>query len=185
MATLVDEVKAFIVQRLACWDSPKQVAAAVTEEFRIKMDRRQVEKYDATRAGKKPAKKWVALFTATRNRFEDTIDEIPAAKKAVRVRRLDRMALKAEESGNFPLAKELLETVAKEVGGAFTNRRELTGAGGGPIQAKVDGVLSAEEMAARLRTLLDRTTAVVHSAPAVVAPPIAQPPSIPPAAVSP
>ena len=33
------------------------------------------------------------------------------------------------------LVAQLLEQAAKESGGAFTNRRELTGARGGPIQA--------------------------------------------------
>jgi hypothetical protein len=33
MATLTDEVKVFIVQALACFDSPSQVAQAVKDQF--------------------------------------------------------------------------------------------------------------------------------------------------------
>ena len=53
MATLSNEVKAFIVQALACFDTPSQVAAAVREEFGIEVTRQKCEAHDPTkRAGK-------------------------------------------------------------------------------------------------------------------------------------
>ncbi|KIC21722.1 hypothetical protein, partial [Leisingera sp. ANG-Vp] len=56
--------------------------------------------------------------------------------RAVRLRTLQRMAEKAETMGNTVLAKGLLEQAAKEVGNAYTNRRELSGPKGGPMQVR-------------------------------------------------
>ncbi|WP_237143578.1 hypothetical protein [Phyllobacterium zundukense] len=46
------------------------------------------------------------------------------------------MAEKAETQGNMVLAANLLEQAAKEVGDAFTNRRALVGADGGPVEVR-------------------------------------------------
>jgi hypothetical protein len=35
------------------------------------------------------------------------------------------------------LAADLAKQIAQEIGGAFTNRREMTGAAGGPMQIEV------------------------------------------------
>ena len=156
MAALAEDVQAFIVQALACHDTPTEVAAAVMEEFGLTVDRRQVEQYDAERPGKKPAKKWVALFHATRAKFEREVDGVPIAKNVVRLRRLERLYQRAARMGNLPLAGELLERAAKEMGGAFTNRREHTGANGGPIETR-DAALeqaSTDELLALARELL-------------------------------
>lgn len=39
MAKLTDEVKSFIVQSLACYDTPSQAADAVYEHFELKIER--------------------------------------------------------------------------------------------------------------------------------------------------
>lgn len=139
MAVLTEDVKRYIVERLACYDTPTQVVEAVAEAFGVTVERNQVYLYDAERAGRKPSAKWCAVFAEARKRFLEAAGEIPIAHKAVRLRRLDRMATRAETKGNLPLAAQLLEQAAKEVGGFFTNRRELTGAGGGAIATKEAG----------------------------------------------
>ena len=68
VARLAGAVKAYIVQRLACYDTPQQVADAVKEEFGLTVSRQLVQTYDAGRAGRKPAEKWCALFKTTRAR---------------------------------------------------------------------------------------------------------------------
>ncbi|MGY0155038.1 DUF2280 domain-containing protein [Edwardsiella tarda] len=45
MAALKPEVKAFIVQQLACFDTPSQIVEAVQNEFGIKITRKQVFQY--------------------------------------------------------------------------------------------------------------------------------------------
>ena len=155
MPALTDEQKTFIVLHLACFDTPQQVADAVKETYGVEVPRNQVQQYDARRTGKKPAPKWIQLYEATRKRFLDEVGEIPIANKSVRLRRLERIAHQAEHMGNYPLAAQLLEQAAKEVGNAYTNRRELTGAGGGPIQTDDVG-LTDEQRAARVLALLER-----------------------------
>lgn len=137
MASLKPEVKAFIVQQLACFDTPSQVVEAVQNEFNIQITRQQVASHDPTKAaGVALAKKWVDLFNSTRARFQTEISEIPIANKAYRLRVLDRMTTKAESMRNMALAASLMEQAAKECGDAYTNKLkvESTGADGGPIR---------------------------------------------------
>ena len=150
MAELSDTVKHFIVQRLACYDTPSQVSEAVHREHGLAVSRQQVQKYDVARAGKKPAQRWCTLFHATRERFIVEVEQVPIAQRAVRLRRLDRMCAQAESRGNLPLAASLLEQAAKDVGGFYTNRRELTGKDGGPIAtlSPFDALSNAELVAA-------------------------------------
>jgi hypothetical protein len=124
MAKLADNVKVFIVQRLACFDSPQTVADAVKESYGLVIPRQQVEDYDPA---KRPriAARWRELHQATREAFLKESAKEPAAHRAVRVRRLARMAEKAEVARNFVLAKDLYEQIAKEIGEAYTNRRVL------------------------------------------------------------
>lgn len=123
---LSDEVKTFIVEALACFDTPKIVSAAVKAEFEIVVARQAVEAYDPTkRQGKALSDKLKAHFEKTRKAFLEQTDAIPIAHKAVRLRTLDRMARLSEERGNYVLAGQLNEQAAKEVGDAYTNTRNL------------------------------------------------------------
>ena len=126
MAALKPDVKAFIIQSLAWYDTPSQVVEAVQKEFGINITRQQAESHDPTKAsGKTLAKKWVELFNATRERFQNEISDIPIANKAYRLRVLDRMATKAEGMKNMALTAALMEQAAKEVGDAYTNKQKV------------------------------------------------------------
>ncbi|WP_313237873.1 DUF2280 domain-containing protein [Delftia acidovorans] len=142
MAKLSEAEKRFIVQALACYDTPTQVVEAVKEEFGTVMDRGHVGCYDPTKvAGKQLAKKWRDLFEETRKRFRKEVSEIPIADQAYRMRQLQRMLQDAMSRKNVVLASQLLEQAAKEAGGQFTNRRlnEHTGKGGGPVEVATLG----------------------------------------------
>lgn len=137
MATLKGEVKAFIVQSLACFDTPSQVVELVKKEFGLSITRQQVESHDPTKAnGRGLAQKWVNMFNATRERFQNEISDIPIANKAYRLRVLDRMATRAEGMKNLALTAEIIEQAAKECGDAYTNKHkfEHSGPNGGAIQ---------------------------------------------------
>lgn len=124
MAALSSEVKAFIVQALACFDTPSQVAEAVKREFNIDVSRQQVESHDPTkRCSKTLAKRWVEMFHDARKRFREETVDIPIANRAYRLRALGRMAEKAESMKNMALTAQLLEQAAKEVGDVYVNRR--------------------------------------------------------------
>lgn len=132
MAALNNEIKSFIVQALACFDSPSQVASACKERFGVVVSRQQVETHDPTRKSSKGlAKRWVTLFNDTRDGFRTEMVKEPIANRAVRLRALGRMLEEAEASGNLVLAMKLLEQAARECGDVNTNRR-----------AKADGELA-------------------------------------------
>lgn len=126
MAALSSEVKAFIVQALACYENPAKVIELVKEEFKVTISRQQVSAYDPSNAmAKSLSKKWVDLFNTTRARFQNEISNIPIANKAYRLRTLDRMATSTEKMKNFALTAQLIEQAAKEVGDAYTNRQKV------------------------------------------------------------
>jgi hypothetical protein len=153
MAMLSESAKCFIVQALACYDTPSQVSEAVKDEFGLDVPRMQVAQYDPTQAaGKDLAKKWRDLFDATRKRFREEVAEIPIADQAYRLRQLGKIYDRHMSRGNVLGAAGALEQAAKEVGGAFTNRREHTGAGGGPIEQKTV-VVDGKEVAASVAKL--------------------------------
>lgn len=155
MAALKGEVKAFIVQSLACFDTPSQVVEAVKKEFGLTITRQQVESHDPTKAnGKGLAQKWVDMFNATRDRFQNEISDIPIANKAYRLRALDRMATKTEGMKNFALASQLIEQAAKEVGDAYTNKHkfEHSGPNGGAIETVT---MNKDEYKAARREMLE------------------------------
>lgn len=135
-AKLSQAARTFVVQRLACFDSPSIVVAAVKKEFGIEITRQAVEAFDPTkRAGKDLAAMWRALFEETRKTFLEDTAAIGISHRSVRLRSLDRMATRAYEMGNFQLAAQILRQAAEEMGGVYTNRRELTGKDGKDLPA--------------------------------------------------
>ena len=124
MAALRSEVKAFIVQALACFDTPSQVVEAVKKEFGLELSRQTCEGHDPTKyAGRGLAQKWVDLFNDSRKRFREETAEIPIANRAFRLRGLGRMAEKAENMRNLALTAQLYEQAAKECGDMYINRK--------------------------------------------------------------
>lgn len=125
MAAISADLKAYIVQRVACFDYPKVVVEAVLQDFGVKITPQDVERHDPTKvSGKTLAKRWVALFWESREKFLEDTSTISISHKSVRLRRLERMAAKAEEMGNMALAATLTEQAAKEMGEAYTNRQK-------------------------------------------------------------
>ena len=124
MAVLRSEVKAFIVQALACFDTPSQVVESVRKEFGIEISRQQCESHDPTKfAGSGLGAKWAELFHAARQRFREETTEIPIANRAFRLRAMNRFVEKAETMKNIGLAMQILEQAAKEVGDVYVNRQ--------------------------------------------------------------
>lgn len=131
MAALSTEVKAFIVQSLACFESPAKVIELVKAEYGVVVSRQQVSQYSPGNAmAAKLSKKWVDLFNVTRERFQNEISDIPIANKAYRLRVLQRMATTAENMKNMGMTAQLLEQAAKEVGDAYTNKQKVEHSGG-------------------------------------------------------
>jgi hypothetical protein len=150
MAALQDEVKHFVVQALACYDTPSQVSAAVKDEFGLDVPRQQIATYDPEKyVGRQLSQKWKTLFHDTRKRFREEQAEIPIASRAYRLRALGRMAQKAEDMKNIALAVQVIEQAAKEVGDMYVNRRlepqKPPGTEAGGIPATPEYTLAPDE----------------------------------------
>lgn len=128
------DVKVFIVGQLATFRTPTEVLKAVQKEFGLTLTRQRVAFYDpTTAAGAKLDPDLQALFHATRARYQNDVEAVPIANQAVRLNLLWE-AVQANRTNPRALGP-LLEQAAKEVGGAFTNRRqhEVSGPDGGAI----------------------------------------------------
>lgn len=144
MAELKEPVKIFIVQALACRDTPQEVADQVLQEFGVKIDRRQCQLYDPTKAaGKNLSKKFVELFHKTRADFDAGLIDIPIANKHYRLKQYQKQL--ERNAKNTVMSLKILEQAAKDCGGQFTNKQEITGAGGGPIQNENTVVVTATD----------------------------------------
>ncbi|HFX6361162.1 TPA: DUF2280 domain-containing protein [Acinetobacter baumannii] len=132
MAALKEPVKIFIVQALACRDTPQEVDEQVKQEFGVDISRSQCECYDPTKySGRNLSKKFVKLFELTREKFDKGLIDIPIANKYYRLKQYQRQL---EKTRNVKTALKILEQAAKDIGGQFTNRQEITGKDGGPVQ---------------------------------------------------
>lgn len=135
MATLNKKQKVFIVRSLAVFNTPQETVLLVKEEFDLEVSRQQVETYDPTkRAGKDLSTELKDEFELTRKDFLDTPQNIPIANLSVRLQRLENQYQK--HGKNRVAALSILKQAAEDVGGKYTNKTELTGAGGGAIQSE-------------------------------------------------
>jgi hypothetical protein len=139
MPILTEDIKTFIVQRLAMHDTPSMVVEDVKEEFGVTLTRNHVQAYDPTaRQGTNLAKKHRELFEKTREEFEAERLRLPIMQRLARVRRLERLYEQVRKMGNIQLAREILAQVAKEAGDGYSNVRHNTHSapGGGPVRVQ-------------------------------------------------
>ena len=123
MAALGNEVKAFIVQGLAQFKTPQEMAELVKQNFDIEISRQRVEAHDPTKAaGVNLSERWSKYFFECREKFNSDISSIPIANLAVRLSRLEN---EYQKSKNPKHKLEVLEQAAKEVGEVFTNKQTV------------------------------------------------------------
>ncbi|EOW0993859.1 DUF2280 domain-containing protein [Acinetobacter baumannii] len=154
MAALKEPVKIFIVQSLACRDTPQEVVENVKQEFDVEISRSQCQAYDPTKySGRNLSKKYVELFEKTRDEFDKGLIDIPIANKYYRLKQYQRQL---DRTRNVKTALKILEQAAKDIGGQFTNRQEITGKDGGPLQTvNSDVPVPMEEYLKARREVLD------------------------------
>lgn len=132
MAALKEPVKIFIVQSLACRDTPQEVVDLVKQEFGVEISRSQCQSYDPTKySGRNLSRKFVQLFNETREKFDDGLIDIPIASKQFRLKQYDKLLIKNKSAA---MALKILKQAAQDLGGQYTNKQEITGAGGTPLQ---------------------------------------------------
>ncbi len=91
--------------------------------------------YNLTKPGYALANRWRELFAATREAFLGIWRTSVSSTSRFGSGGSNEMCHAALNARNYGLAMQLLEQAANEVGGAFTNRRELTGMNGDSLPA--------------------------------------------------
>jgi hypothetical protein len=135
MAALKEPVKIFIVQALACRDTPQEVADLVKQEFGVEVDRMQCSSYDPTKvAGRNLSKKFKDLFKETRKKFDDGLIDIPIANKFYRLKEIQKMY---DDSGKNKVTKQKLLKLAHQETDGRTIRQEHTGKDGADLEIKI------------------------------------------------
>jgi hypothetical protein len=128
---LSKDMKIMIVTQLAMYTKPAEVRDMVEKEFGYRIPTiNTIVYYDPTQADVELAKEWIVMFNKTRERFLKEVARVPIMNKAYRAHQLQRIHEKEKERENTVGERDTLKQAAEEEGGVFTNRRELTGAGG-------------------------------------------------------
>ena len=144
MARLKKVHQLFIIRSLAVFNTPQETADLVKEEYGFELKRQQVEVYDPTkRAGENLREEFRLEFEATRKAFLEAPQNIPIANLSVRLQRLEKQYEK--HGKNRVAALAILKQAAEDVGGKYTNKQEITGAGGGPLQTETTTFVTATD----------------------------------------
>ncbi len=133
MARITKKVKLFIVRMLAEFETPTQTSKTVREIFNVDVTPQQCEAYDPTkRTGQDLSQDLRDKFFEYRRIANEELEAIPIANKRYRLQLLQQLVEKYPD--NPVLIPKWAEQAAKEMGGLFTNRQEVTGANGGPVE---------------------------------------------------
>ncbi len=157
---LTDPQKEFMVQCLARYMSPQEAADALSEQYGVTITPQSAQHYDPNKwAGRTLSARLKKLFERAREDYlKDAQKHIPIANKTVRLQKLTDQLKKFERQGNSMGVMRVLEQVAKEVGGSFTNLRQHTGRGGGPIETMNTNLhldaMSDDEIRTRMAEIL-------------------------------
>ena len=136
MARINKKIKIFIVRSLAEFETPTETAKAVKALFNFDVTPQQCEAYDPTKKmGQDLSQEFRTLFFDTRRQANEELEAIPIANKRYRLQLLQ--GLIDQYPNNPVLVPKWAEQAAKEMGGLYTNRKEVTGKDGGPIKTSV------------------------------------------------
>ncbi|WP_336143325.1 DUF2280 domain-containing protein [Acinetobacter sp. 102] len=133
MARITKKVKLFIVRMLAEFETPTSTSKSVKDVFNVEVSPQQCELYDPTkRMGQDLGQELRDKFFEYRRIANQELEAIPIANKRYRLQLLQQLVEKYPD--NPVLIPKWAEQAAKEMGGLFTNRQEVTGANGGPVE---------------------------------------------------
>lgn len=116
MAILTPQQKQFVVEQLAAFGTPSEVAKGLLEQFGVTVAPHVVAAYDPTRrAGQRCPALWKRRFLEAR---EAMLHGRPSAlaSRSVRLQQREKMFRRAIEQEDFLLANRILDSIAREVG---------------------------------------------------------------------
>jgi hypothetical protein len=148
---LTDPQKIYVVRRLAAYDSLAVIVRGLKDEFGITVRSGLIQHYDPQRpAGRHLAPRLKKLFWDTRKTYIDGTADIGAGYPPVRIRWRGEMVQETWGKGQHKIANEILDSIAKEAGGApgQRNTQGHFGLCGGPLTATVN-IVHRHEPASR------------------------------------
>lgn len=152
MARLKKEVKLHIVQSLAVFNTPTEVARDVKEIYGIELKPQNIEGYDPTkRAGKDLSAEFKREFEETRKDFLEKPLNIPGSNDVVQLKVLD--ALLWRNKNNAVMAVKVIDQIQKIMNDHYSKRIEVTGPDGGPVQSENTTYVTATKE--QIRQVLD------------------------------
>jgi hypothetical protein len=112
---LTDEQKTYIVERLASYDDPAEIAFGLKTQFGVDITPRAVAHYQPGMVrGKKLSEPLQALFWQARKTFVLTHDEIWAMDLLMRTSLRERALLEAWAAHQCGIANDILDAIAQE-----------------------------------------------------------------------
>jgi hypothetical protein len=137
MAELSSEHKRFIVESLACYDTPVMIQSALKERFGVDATLQQIGYYNPENAqGKKElAEEWKTLHAQRRKDFKNEAESIPIALLSFRLRRLQRIVDNPKADKMPIIVKDALKQAAMDAGGMFQRKADESGDDGGQTLA--------------------------------------------------
>lgn len=147
MARMRKELKIYVVRALAVFNTPTEVIDLIKANYPEDYEQlcinknglkpQNIECYDPTkRAGSDLSLELKAEFEITREQFLAEIKNIPIANVAYRLQRYQR-SLEAVNPRAVDHIAKLLRQAAEDVGGVYTNRKEITGADGKALEQNI------------------------------------------------
>lgn len=134
MAKLNDDQKSYLVTRFACFASPSEVIEELKTRWNLAATVEQVVYYNASiLSGTKLAQKWKDLFQKMRSAYIADSQNVAIAHQSYRLRRMQQLLDSPSVAKNYVAVLNILEQAAKETGGFYSNKREISGPGGAPI----------------------------------------------------
>jgi hypothetical protein len=147
--TLTGEVKLFITHLNARFHTPTEVVELVKAQYDIDVTPQNVQAYDPTKwTGKGLSADLRGEFERERERFRAAVTDIPVANPAYRLRMIQHL-IDRQKQINPALTASLMEQAAKDAGGAFTNKHDVT-TGGKPIEPAITADALRETIRAEL-----------------------------------
>jgi hypothetical protein len=126
VAVLTEQHKEAIVLQFARFKRPAEVVAFMKEDCDLELSIQQVRTYDPTHPQFEADRdKWEPIFLAAREAYIVDLKQVVVANQAWRLNELHDLYNRAKKAKNVKLAADLLEQIAREVGGSLTNAREL------------------------------------------------------------
>lgn len=122
---LTTEQKMLVIQRLACWRTPTEVATELKATFGIDVPLTTIVYYDPDTAGTDLSKEFRELFKQLRSAYVQDTTNIAISHRRKRIEELYDLYATDKKRGATALAANHLAQIAKEMGDVYTNRRTL------------------------------------------------------------